>query len=73
MSKNINKSEKQLAILKDEHFRRIELSDIILVMNVNNYIGNSTNLEIEYAKNLRKEIVYFTDLIIEDTSITKNI
>lgn len=54
VSENINKSEKQLAILKDEHFKRIKLSDAILVMNVNNYIGNSTNLEIEYAKKIGK-------------------
>ena len=48
---------------KEEHFKRIELSDAILVVNVNNYIGNSTNLEIEYAKKLEKEIIYYTDLI----------
>lgn len=36
--------------LKEEHFKRIELSDAILVVNVNNYIGNSTNQEVEYAK-----------------------
>ncbi len=29
----------------------------------NNYIGNSTNSEIEYAKKLGKDILYYTDLI----------
>ena len=33
----------------------------ILVVNINNYIGESTNLEIEYAKKLGKEIIYYTD------------
>ena len=47
--------------VKEEHFKRIELSDAIFVVNVNNYIGNSTNLEIEYAKKLKKEILYYTD------------
>lgn len=47
---------------KEAHFKRIELSDAILVVNVNNYIGDSTKLEIEYAKKLRKEIIYYTDL-----------
>lgn len=61
--KNIERTEEQLEKLKEEHFRRIELSDAILVINVNNYIGNSTNLEIEYAKKLEKEIIYYTDLI----------
>ena len=60
---NIERTEEQLLNLKKEHFKRIELSDSILVMNVNNYIGNSTNLEIEYAEKLGKEIVYYTDII----------
>lgn len=60
---NIKRTEEQLMNLKDAHFKRIEFSDAILVVNVDNYIGNSTNLEIEYAKKLGKEIIYYTDLI----------
>lgn len=60
---NIEITEEQIAILKKAHFKRIEFSDAIFVVNVNNYIGNSTNLEIEYAKNLGKEIIYYTDLM----------
>ena len=60
---NVEKTEKQLIKLKEEHLKRIELSDAILVVNVNNYIGNSTNLEVEYAKKLGKEIIYYTNLI----------
>lgn len=60
---NIERTEEQLIKLKEAHFKRIELSDAILVVNINNYIGNSTNLEIEYAKKLEKEIIYYTDLI----------
>lgn len=59
---NLKRSEEQLQKLKEEHFKRIELSDAILVINVNNYIGNSTSLEIQYAKDLGKEIIYYTDL-----------
>lgn len=59
---NTKKSKEQLKMLKEEHFKRIELCDAILVINVNNYIGNSTNLEIEYAKKLKKEVIYYTDL-----------
>ena len=61
---NLKRSEEQLQKLKEEHFKRIELSDAILVINVNNYIGNSTSLEIQYAKELGKEIIYYTDLIV---------
>ena len=49
--------------MKEAHFKRIELSDAILVVNINDYIGESTNLEIDYAKKLGKEIIYYTDLI----------
>ncbi|MBR2786433.1 MAG: hypothetical protein IKD76_02935 [Clostridia bacterium] len=60
---NIEITEEQLEKLKEAHFNRIELSDAIMVVDVNNYIGNSTNLEIEYAKKLGKEIIYYTDFI----------
>ena len=60
---NIKRTEEQLVKLKEAHFKRIELSDAILVINVNNYIGNSTKLEIDYAKKLGKRIIYYTDLI----------
>ena len=63
---NCERTEEQLEKLKQAHFKKIELSDTILVINVNNYIGNSTNLEIEYAKKLEKEIIYYTDLIKEN-------
>ena len=58
---NYERTDVQLMKLKEEHLKKIELSDTILVVNVNNYIGNSTNLEIDYAKKLGKEIIYYTD------------
>lgn len=60
---NCERTEEQLKKLKEAHFKKIELSDAILVINKNNYIGDSTKLEIEYAKKLKKEIMYYTDLI----------
>ena len=55
-------TEEQLQKMKAAHFKRIELSDAILVVNANHYIGNSTNREIEYAQKLGKEIRYVFDL-----------
>lgn len=52
-----------MELLKNEHFRKIELSDEIMVVNVNNYIGYSTNLEIDYTKKLNKKIIYYNDTI----------
>ncbi len=66
ISDNIEITKEQILKLKEEHFKRIELSDAILVVNINNYIGYSTNIEIEYAKRLDKEIIYYTDLIKSD-------
>lgn len=56
-------SDEEKKLLREAHFERIKLSDSILVVNVDNYIGESTNKEIEYAKSLGKEIIYYTDLI----------
>lgn len=56
--KDYNMTKEQLKNIKDGHLKRIELSDAIYVINKNNYIGESTKLEIEYAKKLGKEIMY---------------
>jgi len=44
--------------LDELHFRKIDLSDEIFVVNVYGYIGESTNNEIEYAKSKELPIVY---------------
>lgn len=46
---------KQLGL---DHYKKIELSDAIYVVNKNNYIGESVRNEIEFAKKLNKEIIY---------------
>lgn len=63
VSENMERTKEQLINLKEAHFKRIELSDAILVVNINNYIGESTNLEIDYTKKIGKEIIYYTDLL----------
>ena len=63
---NCERTDEQLKKLKKAHFKRIELSDAILVINKNNYIGDSTKLEIEYAQKLGKEILYYTGLMKEN-------
>ena len=55
---NLKMTDEQLEKLKEAHFKRIELSDSIYVINKDNYIGKSTKLEIEYAQKLGKEIMY---------------
>lgn len=55
-------TEEEAQVLDEMHKEKIKLSDAILVVNVNNYIGKSTKSEIEYAKSLNKEIIYYTDI-----------
>jgi hypothetical protein len=62
VDENIIINKKQLQFLKEEHFKKIELSDAILVLNKDNYIGESTKREIEYAKSLNKEIIYYENI-----------
>lgn len=40
------------------HFRKIDLADEILVININGYIGESTSNEIAYAKSVGKSVYY---------------
>lgn len=40
------------------HFKKIEMSDSIYVVNYQGYIGSSTKREIEYAEYLGKPVIY---------------
>jgi hypothetical protein len=40
------------------HFDKIKLADVVYVINEDGYIGESTQNEIEYAKELDKRIIY---------------
>lgn len=56
-------TNEQILVLNEMHKEKIRLSDAILVVNVNGYIGSSTRSEIEFAKGLNTEIIYYTDLV----------
>lgn len=45
--------------LDELHKRKIDLSDEIIIINKNNYIGESTINEIAYAKKMNKCIRYY--------------
>ena len=55
---NITPSKEQLARLAAAHYRKIDLSDGIYVVNPGGYIGESVRSEIAYAKAKGKEIIY---------------
>ena len=60
---NFKVTSEILSLLKVAHKERIRMSDAIFVINKDGYIGDSTILEIEYAKSLHKEIDYYVDVL----------
>lgn len=40
------------------HFRKIDLSDEVLVITVDHYVGNSTQREVDYAIQQGKPVIY---------------
>lgn len=58
-------TEEEADMLDKMHKEKVKMADAILVVNVDGYIGSSTQSEIEYAKSLNKEIIYYTDLMEE--------
>ncbi len=48
----------ELKALELAHYRKIDISDGIYVVNIDGYIGESVRKEIAYAKMHGKEIVY---------------
>lgn len=58
-------TDEQKILLDRLHFDKIKMSDAIFVVNVNNYICESTKNEIKYAKKLGKIIIY----LVYDESI----
>ncbi len=52
---------KEIAALNSAHFRKIELSDAIYVVNLNDYIGEQVKKEIDFSKTLGKEVIFHTD------------
>ena len=51
-------TEHDKELLGELHRAKIDLSDAIFVVNVDGYIGESTRVEIEYAKQKGKEVIY---------------
>lgn len=51
-------SQQQLVKLKEAHYKKIDLSDAVYVVNINGYIGSQVKKEIEYALSKGKEIIY---------------
>ena len=55
----------QLQRLVAAHYRKIDLSDGIYVVNLGGYIGESVRNEIAYAKENRKTVMYYEEVDCE--------
>ncbi|MDE6585527.1 MAG: hypothetical protein K2K80_02465 [Clostridia bacterium] len=51
-------SDSELQNVVKAHYKKIDISDAIFVVNIGGYIGKSVAEEIEYAKSRNKEIMY---------------
>ena len=51
-------TKEQLDNLVAAHYKKIDLSDAIYVVNPGGYVGESVMQEIEYARSLGREIIY---------------
>lgn len=56
-------SARELSQLTAAHYRKIDISDGIYVLNIDGYIGKSVSEEIAYAQKHNKEILYHCPLL----------
>lgn len=47
--------------LDELHLRKIDLADLVHILDVDGYIGESTQKEIDYAKQENKDILYLSN------------
>jgi hypothetical protein len=66
---NVEISSDQKIKLDILHKEKILMSDCVLIINVNDYIGDSTKSEIEYAQSLNKPIFYLYKHILHPLSV----
>ncbi len=59
-SDNILLTKEQFSVLEKVHQRKLEMCDEVFVIDVNNYIGESTKNEIIFAQENNKPIRYYT-------------
>ncbi len=51
-------SEREIEALTLAHYRKIQLSDAVYVVDIGGYVGESVKKEIAYARELGKEVIF---------------
>ena len=57
-----NATQEEMANVVNAHWKKIDISDAIYVVNIGGYIGNSTRNEINYALSKGKEVIYHENI-----------
>lgn len=57
---NILTPEKKI-LLDDIHKQKIDMADVVFIVNVDNYIGDSTRNEIEYTESLGTKTIKYLE------------
>lgn len=56
--KMVQPSEKEIEKLAQAHYKKIDMSDAVYVVNIGGYIGEAVSREVRYAQEHNKEIIY---------------
>jgi len=54
-------SEQEYQNIVAEHFKKIDLSDAIYVVNIDGYVGESVRNEIAYARQHGKQVIFHVE------------
>ena len=55
---NIMQNEETVEKLAKAHYKKIDISDAVYIVNIGGYIGESVSKELRYAQKHNKEIIY---------------
>ena len=58
-----NVTQEEIDNIVNAHWKKIDISDAIYVVNIGGYIGNATRNEINYALSKGKEIIYHESVL----------
>ncbi|MBE6894578.1 MAG: hypothetical protein E7483_03140 [Ruminococcaceae bacterium] len=67
---NKNPTEMEKENIVKAHNKKIDLSDAVYIVDIDNHIGISVQSEIEYAVNKNKEIIYHSAFISDINKIS---
>lgn len=59
---DITPTQDEIMQITKAHYKKIDLSDGIYVVNIDGYIGESVQQEIEYTRKCGKEVIFHCDL-----------